>query len=80
MPRQIGSKEGLRRYMRKYIGKVLNKEQLQQASGGASEWARRLRELRDDEGWLFDRTTIWRRLNQENTYWRKLPQRIPNPL
>lgn len=51
MARKIGSKEKLRRYLRDRIGKVVSHAELQQASGGAAEWARRLRELRD-EGWL----------------------------
>lgn len=51
MARKIGSKEKLRRYLRDRIGKVVSHTELQQASGGAAEWARRLRELRD-EGWL----------------------------
>lgn len=50
MARKIGSKEKLRRYLRGRIGQVVSHSELQQASGGAAEWARRLRELRD-EGW-----------------------------
>jgi hypothetical protein len=33
------------------IGKVVTNKQIQEASGGASEWARRVRELRDELGW-----------------------------
>ena len=33
------------------IGKVLESRQIQAASGGASEWARRVRELRNEDGY-----------------------------
>lgn len=49
MPR-IGSKERLRRFFTDNVGVVLDSKQLQQASGGAREFGRRIRELRE-EGW-----------------------------
>ncbi len=51
MPRKIGSKEKLRRYLLPRVGKVLTSKELLEASGGATQWARRIRELRDEEGW-----------------------------
>lgn len=33
------------------VGRVLTSAQIRTASGGASEWARRVRELRDEEGY-----------------------------
>jgi hypothetical protein len=45
------SKQRLLAYLLKNIGKVLTSAELGAASGGASEWARRLRELRDEEGY-----------------------------
>ena len=33
------------------IGRVLESHELQEASGGAAEFARRIRELREDEDW-----------------------------
>lgn len=33
------------------IGRVLDSEELREASGGISEWARRVRELRNEEGY-----------------------------
>jgi hypothetical protein len=48
---RIGSKERLRDYFLANIGRVLTSAELQKASGGASEFARRIRELRDQEGW-----------------------------
>jgi hypothetical protein len=32
------------------IGKVFDSEELRMVSGGASEWGRRIRELRNEEG------------------------------
>ena len=49
MPR-IGSKEKLRRFFLENVGEVLDSQQLQDASGGAREFGRRIRELRE-EGW-----------------------------
>lgn len=33
------------------MGRMLTSSEIKEAAGGASEWARRLRELRDEEGW-----------------------------
>jgi hypothetical protein len=49
--RRLGSKSRLREFLLTNIGKVLESGELQAASGGASEFARRIRELRDEEGW-----------------------------
>lgn len=46
----MSSKQGLRDFLRPRVGKVVTSTQLQEAAGGAVEWARRLRELRAD-GW-----------------------------
>lgn len=46
-----GSKELILNYFLANIGKVLNSKQIQRASGGAVEWARRVRELRNEEGY-----------------------------
>lgn len=50
----VGSDTGARARLRAYflanIGRVLTAEELRAASGGISEWARRVRELRNEEG------------------------------
>lgn len=46
-----GSKELILNYFLANIGKVLDSKQIQRVSGGAVEWARRVRELRDEEGY-----------------------------
>ena len=51
MPR-LGSKEKIRQFLLANIGRVIESRELHEASGGASEYARRTRELRDEEGWL----------------------------
>ena len=51
MAKQQGSKALILAYLLDNIGRVVNSKQLQEASHGASEWARRLRELRDEEGY-----------------------------
>jgi 5-methylcytosine-specific restriction endonuclease McrA len=50
--REPGSKERLRRFLVAHVGQVVTSIQLRDAAGsGVSEWARRVRELREDEGW-----------------------------
>jgi len=46
-----GSKELILNYFLANIGKVLESKQIQKASGGTVEWARRVRELRNEEGY-----------------------------
>ncbi len=48
--RKPSSKEHLRQFFLANIGVVVTSSQLQEAAG-ASEWARRVRELREDEHW-----------------------------
>jgi hypothetical protein len=50
--RKPGSKERIRQFLRSRVGQVVTSKQLRDAAGpGVSEWARRVRELREDEGW-----------------------------
>ena len=51
MPKQKGSKALILEFLLSNIGTVVNSKQLQAASGGAAEWARRVRELRDEQGY-----------------------------
>lgn len=51
MARKPGSKQLILEYFLQNIGKVLESKDIQQASGGAVEWARRVRELRNEEGY-----------------------------
>jgi hypothetical protein len=46
----MGARDLLRDYFLSNIGKVLDSDELRAASGGISEWARRIRELRNEEG------------------------------
>lgn len=66
MPTQQGrrsAKKRLREFFKANVGKVVSSRQLRDAAGGGvSEWARRVRELRDDEGMQIlthhDRTSL----------------------
>jgi hypothetical protein len=51
MTRKAGSKKLILDFFLQNIGKVLESRQIQAASGGASEWARRVRELRNEDGY-----------------------------
>lgn len=44
-------KDRLRAYLLANIGVVVTSQQLAEVAAPASEWARRIRELRDEEGW-----------------------------
>lgn len=46
-----GSKARILEFLLANIGKVVESRDIQAASGGAVEWARRVRELRDEEGY-----------------------------
>lgn len=48
--RQTGSRAKLRAYFLANIGKVMNSDELREVAG-TSEWARRVRELRNEEGY-----------------------------
>lgn len=51
MPRKLSTKEKLRQFFRNNVGRVIEKDELRAAAGNATEWARRVREIRNDEGW-----------------------------
>ena len=45
------TKKRLREYLRANVGKIIESRALQRIVGGAVQYDRRLRELREDEGW-----------------------------
>jgi len=50
--RKIGSKERIRKFLLANVGRVVSSIEIRDAAGSeVSEWARRVRELREDEGW-----------------------------
>lgn len=49
MPKEKGSRAKLRDFFLENVGKILNSDTLRQVAG-VSEWARRVRELRNEEG------------------------------
>src|ERR1700733_9626940 len=50
--RKPGSKERIRQFLLAHVGQVVTSIQIRDAAGASvSEWARRVRELREDEGW-----------------------------
>src|ERR1035437_3209253 len=51
MAKEKGSKALVLDFLLANIGVVLESKDIQSAGGGASEWARRVRELRNEEGW-----------------------------
>lgn len=51
MAREPGSKKKILEFFLANIGKILESREIQRASGGAVEWARRVRELRNEDGY-----------------------------
>ena len=49
-PKRIGARAKLRAYFLENIGRVMTSEELREVTG-KSEWARRIRELRNEEGY-----------------------------
>lgn len=49
--RRRGSKQRILEFLLANIGRVIEGEELREASGNVSEWGRRVRELRDEEGY-----------------------------
>ncbi len=52
MAKQVGARAKLRKYFLENLGRVMESSELREAAGDISEWARRVRELRTEEGYL----------------------------
>ena len=52
-----GSKSKILAFLRKNVGSIISGEELRYVAKGASEWARRVRELRTEDGWRI--STYW---------------------
>jgi hypothetical protein len=48
---RLGSKEKIRQFLLANMGRVIESHELQAAADGAVQYSRRLRELREQEGW-----------------------------
>lgn len=51
MTKNKGARTKLREYFLANIGRVMNSDELMKVAGGITEWARRVRELRNEEGY-----------------------------
>jgi hypothetical protein len=76
MTRKTGSKKLILDFFLQNIGKVLESREIQAASGSASEWARRVCELRNEDGYQIlthkDRVDL-----KPNQYLMETAKRIP---
>ncbi|MGI8494191.1 MAG: HNH endonuclease [Pyrinomonadaceae bacterium] len=77
MSRKPGSKQLILEYFLQNIGIVLKSKDIQNASGGAVEWARRVRELRNEDGYQIlshkDRANL-----KPNQYLLETVKRVPS--
>ena len=51
MVKKIGARTKLREHFLSNIGRVMGSDELREVAGGITEWARRVRELRTEEGY-----------------------------
>ena len=51
MVKKVGARTKLREHFLSNIGRVMNSDELRTVAGGITEWARRVRELRTEEGY-----------------------------
>lgn len=51
MPKRIGARSKLRKHFLANIDRVMMSDELRDVAGGITEWARRVRELRTEEGY-----------------------------
>jgi len=51
MAKKIGARTKLREHFLNNVGRVMGNEELREVAGGITEWARRVRELRNEEGY-----------------------------
>lgn len=76
MSRKPGSKQLILEFFLRNIGVVLESKDIQKASGGAVEWARRVRELRNEDGYQIlshkDRANL-----KPNQYLMETDKRVP---
>ncbi len=76
MDRKPGSKQRILNFFLSNLGKVVESRDIQAASGGAVEWARRVRELRNEDGYLIlshkDRADL-----KPNQYLMETAKRVP---
>ncbi|MBS1791617.1 MAG: HNH endonuclease [Acidobacteria bacterium] len=76
MARKPGSKQLILEYFLRNIGKVPESREIQSVSGGAVEWARRVRELRNEDGYQIlthkDRANL-----KPNQYLLETIERVP---
>ncbi len=49
-PREPGARKKIKAFLLQHVGEVLESDDIRAASGNKSEWARRVRELRNEEG------------------------------
>lgn len=76
MPRNPGSRQRILEFFLSNLGKVVESRDIQAASGGAVEWARRVRELRNEDGYQIlshkDRASL-----KPNQYMLETIDRVP---
>ncbi len=51
---QLKGKKGIKAFLLARIGKIVTTDEIYEASGQQKQYGRRLRELREDEGWQIE--------------------------
>lgn len=72
----MGSRDRIREFLIRNVGRILTSDEIREASGNVSEWGRRLRELRNEEGYQVlshrDRADL-----KPNEYLMETAERLP---
>jgi hypothetical protein len=76
MTQRKGSRQRILEFLLANIGRVIEGDEIREASGNVSEWARRVRELRDEEGYQI-LTHRDRRDLKPGQYLLETPRRLP---
>ena len=79
MPRDIGGKWKIAQYLCKHVGEVVNGADLMAVTGGQSDYARRIRELRQELGYKIESSHDRSDLGQREYILTELPPRVPTP-
>ena len=51
---ELKGKRGIAAYLKERVGQIVHTKELYEASGRQSEYTRRIRELRDEDGWRIE--------------------------
>ena len=76
----LKGKPGIKAFLLKNVGRIVNTKDIQKASGNQSEHARRVREIRDEEGWPIQTNNDTSELKPGEYRLTHIPDEKPQPV